>query len=284
MVSEITKLPPRSFPHLLREMPDPPEQLYLRGTLPSEQTRLLAIVGSRKYSNYGKDVCEKLIAELRGHDIAIVSGLALGIDSIAHEAALRNGLATVAIPGSGLSERVLYPRTHVGLARRIIDAGGALLSEFEPDTSAAPYTFPKRNRIMAGMSHGVLIIEATERSGTLITARLGMEYNREVMTVPGSVFSSSSYGPHTLIKNGATPITSGEDILEAFGIEKMSEKTKNIPLSEHERSIIELLRSPQPKDDVIEALNLSISEAQTVLSALEIKGLIRERLGKLERS
>ena len=283
MVSEIVKLPSASFPPLLSEMPDPPEQLYVRGMLPSEETCLLAVVGSRKYSDYGRHVCEKLIAELRGYDIAIVSGLALGIDSIAHEAALQNGLTTVAIPGSGLSEHVLYPRTHVELARRIIDAGGALVSEFEPDMQATPYTFPKRNRIMAGMSHGVLIIEAAERSGTLITARLGMEYNREVMAVPGSISSVSSYGPHMLIKNGATPVTSGTDILEAFGLEKTEAGTGGSELSEHERSIIELLRSPRPKDDVIEALDLSISEAQTVLSAMEIKGLIRERLGKLER-
>jgi DNA processing protein len=145
---DIDKLSPNVFPPQLLEIPEPPEQLYIRGVLPPENAILLAVVGSRKYSNYGKDVCEELIAGLAGFPIAIVSGLALGIDGIAHKAALKAGLATIAIPGSGLNDDVIYPATHFGLAQEILAAGGALLSEFEPDFRAAN-GHSKRNRIMA---------------------------------------------------------------------------------------------------------------------------------------
>ena len=146
------------FPALLREIPDPPEQLFIRGTYPSEDYIFLCVVGSRKYTPYGKSACQSLLSGLRGYPIAIVSGLALGIDAIAHEAALTAGLPTVAVPGSGLQDSVLYPRTNFGLAQRILKAGGALLSEFPPEHEARPENFPQRNRIMAGLSHATLVI------------------------------------------------------------------------------------------------------------------------------
>jgi len=278
------QLMPKEFPHLLREIPDAPKTLYLKGKLSSTDTKLLCVVGSRKYSPYGKEVCEKLITGLRGYDISIVSGLALGIDGIAHRAALGAGLHTIAIPGSGLGENVLYPATHRNLAKQIITSGGALLSEFEEDFRATPYNFPQRNRIMAGMSHAVLIIEAEERSGTLITSRLATDYNRDVLTVPHSIFSRSSFGPHMLLRLGATPITHSLDVLEALHIEHTEKSPiSNVgDLSKNEQKVITLIQSPLSRDELIEQLELPTQEVQVLLSAMEIKGLITERLGEIK--
>lgn len=285
MTTTIRQLSPSSFPELLKEIPDAPEHLNMKGVLPAKQCFLLCVVGSRKYSTYGKDVCEKLISGLRGYPISIVSGLALGIDGVAHRAALSAGLHTIAVPGSGLGEEVLYPRSHVNLANKIIEAGGALLSEFEENFKATPYSFPQRNRIMAGMSHGTLVIEAEERSGTLITSRLATEYNREVMTVPASIFSRNASGPHMLIRLGATPITKSEDILDVFNIETekgSDDHTLSLKhLSEKERDVIQSLQQPLPRNEVLKQLNLPIQEANVLLSAMEIKGLIEESMGEM---
>ena len=184
---------PAAFSPLL-EIPEPPEKLYYRGALPDDDTVLLAVVGSRKYSHYGKEACEQVVKGLRGYDITIVSGLALGIDSIAHRSALDAGLKTIAVPGSGLDDDALYPREHLQLAREIVEKGGALVSEYEPDFKATTWSFPRRNRIMAGLSKAVLVVEAERPSGTLITARLALDYGRDVFAVPGSIFSETSRG------------------------------------------------------------------------------------------
>ncbi|MBX2866739.1 DNA-processing protein DprA [Candidatus Kaiserbacteria bacterium] len=207
-------------PPYLCEIPDPPEQLYVRGKLPPSDTTYLAVVGSRKYTEYGRRVVETLIQDLRGHNICIVSGLALGIDALAHEAALQNNLHTIAVPGSGLDDSVLYPKTNRRLAERILESGGALLSEFEPTFKATRWSFPRRNRIMAGLSHAVLIIEAEEKSGTLITARMAADYNRDVLVVPGDIFSKNSHGTHQFLKLGATPVTCADDILDALSFDR----------------------------------------------------------------
>ena len=185
----IRKLSEDEFPPRLLEIPEPPEHLWLAGAPLSQETVHLAVVGSRKYSAYGKEACETIIAGLSGYDITIVSGLAIGIDTIAHESALSAGLRTIAVPGSGLDVKILYPRQNVRLAERILNEGGTLLSEFEPGFKATPYSFPMRNRIMAGLAQATLVVEAGEKSGTLITARLATDYNRDVLAIPGSMFS-----------------------------------------------------------------------------------------------
>lgn len=286
---DITTFPKDRWPPQLEEINDPPERLFIRGDFPDpERHRFLTIVGSRKYTQYSKEVVQKIVAGLRGAPVVIVSGLALGIDSIAHKAALDAGLPTVSVPGSGLSDDVLYPRSHVGLARDILEAGGALVSEFEPDFRATKWSFPKRNRIMAGMSHAVLIAQATQKSGTMITARLATEYNREVMTVPGSIFSESMEGNHNLIKDGATPITSGGDVLEALHIERGpadgSQSTLFDNLSDDEQAIIDLLDEPKEKDVLIRTLAMPTHKANILLSTLELKGLIVERMGKVHKA
>ena len=278
----IKKIDKDDFPESLLEIPQVPKQLFIRGDFPLKDLILLSVVGSRKYTPYGKDACKKLIEGLRGYPVCIVSGLALGIDSIAHETALSVGLKTIAIPGSGLEENVIYPKSNLNLAKRILENGGCLISEFEPKQNAALWTFPQRNRIMAGLSKAVLVIEAEEKSGTLITARLATEYNRDVLTVPGSIFSSASSGPHMLIRLGATPVKNSEEILETLGIETQNKTAKEYnDLNDIENKIIESLSEPLTKDELLEILDMNIQTLNTNLMMLEIKGYTKESSGKV---
>jgi len=277
------------FPSLLREIPQPPKALNYRGVLPAPDMKLLAVVGSRRYTTYGKQVIDHLISGLSGYNIGIVSGLALGVDSLAHEAALRTGLYTVAVPGSGIDDNALYPARHRSLARRILECGGGLLSEFEPNFRATKWSFAQRNRIMAGMSHATLLIEAAEKSGTLITARLATDYNRELLVVPGNIFSANSKGVHQFLKLGATPITEAEDILYALGIEPEKDvrvqtpSTERSDLTPEEQKIIEALFEPTDRDTLIRASGLPAAEANTLLMQMEINGLIASE-GNLYRA
>ncbi len=283
----LRELPSDEWPPLLCEIPDPPARLYIRGTRPAwDDGKFLCVIGARRHTSYGKEVCEKLITGLRGLPITVVSGLALGIDSIAHHAALAAGLRTIAIPGSGLAPNVLYPASHRALAEKVIADGGALISEFAPDFKATPWSFPQRNRIMAGLSHAVMVIEAEQRSGSLITSRLATEYNREVLTVPGSIFAPNSAGPHLLIRLGATPITSAADILTALGFSLSSENDRAAEkdyadCSPAEKKILGLLREPLAKDLLVERLGLPVGQINALLTVLEIKGHIKEDLGEI---
>lgn len=286
MTTDLRHLPAAEFPPLLREIPEPPTQLYVRGELPSfENYRWLAVVGSRAVSSYGRQVVSHLIAGLSGYPVVIVSGLAYGIDALAHKAAIDAGLPTVAVPGSGLDWGVVYPRANVALAHEILDTGGALLSEFDPGQRAADYTFPRRNRIMAGMCHATLVVEAQERSGSLITARLATEYNRELLVVPGSIFSDTSKGTHQFLKLGATPVTDAEDILRALGIDPEEDRAPvdQADLLPEEARILELLASPRERLKLFEVLDLPIAEANALLSMMEIKGLVVEEFGQMRR-
>jgi DNA processing protein len=286
MEFSLRKLSPEKFPSLLKEIPDPPEQLYYRGNLPPEDAKVLAVVGSRNYSDYGKQAVEALVGGLRGSNVAIVSGLALGIDGLAHQAALDAGLFTLAVPGSGLDEAVLYPRRHRALAREILSSGGGLLSEFEPAFKATTWSFPQRNRIMAGLAHAVLVVEASLKSGTLITSRLAVDYNRDVLTVPGSIFSKNTAGPHLLLRLGATPVTSSDDILEALGIEREAPREAPLPaaLNFEEARVLELLAEPRDRDRLIRELGADAAAANVLLMKMEIAGLIADRNGVLSRT
>ncbi len=273
--SEIRQLTAAEFPPLLAEIPQPPKELWAVGNLPPPELRLLAVVGSRQYTSYGKQAVEHLISGLAGYPVGIVSGLARGIDGLAHEAALKAGLYTMSVPGSGLAESVLYPALHKRLARRIVEAGGGLLSELPPATPAARWTFPARNRIMAGMCEATLLIEAGEKSGTLITARMAVDYNRELLVVPGSIFSPVSYGTHQFLKLGATPVTCAEDILAVLQIETEAGEAKSRPpLSPAAALVLSHLHEPLDKDTLIRALSLPTHEAAALLMQLEIEGHI----------
>jgi len=286
-MEDIYKLKLEQFPKPLLEIPQPPKTLYIRGKLPSPDLIYLAVVGSRKYTSYGKDICEKLIRGLQGYPIVIVSGLAMGIDSIAHRAALDNGIVTMSFPGSGLDNSVLYPRMNIKLAQEIVDSGGCLVSEFLPNAISQLYSFPQRNRLMAGISKAVLIIEAEEKSGTLITARMALDYNRDVLAVPGSAFSSNSNGTNWLIKQGATPVTTSDDVLIALGFEiekpKQTDKEKYADCSKEEMKIIELLREPIERDELVRISGMDIAKTNALLSIMEIKDLIKEELGEIRK-
>lgn len=272
------------FPPLLKEIPNPPQHLYLCGSLPPPDYKYLAVVGSRDFTSYGKEVVESFVRALSGYPICIVSGLALGIDGIAHRAALDAGLLTLAVPGSGLSPRIIYPRSHAKLAERIVQSSGALLSEFEPDFKATPWSFPKRNRIMAGLSHATILIEAAERSGTLITARLTVEYNRELLVVPGNIFRENSKGVHQFLKLGATPITEAADILDVFGLKRRETVTTDaLSLNPLELKILHELREPQDLDYLIRVLSLPASEVAASLMTLELRSIIVENKGVYSR-
>lgn len=279
MQHDLKLLQRTDFPERLREIPGAPKRLYLRGKLPSFERKWLAVVGSRAITPYGRQVVEYLINGLRGYPIVIVSGLAYGVDAEAHKAALKAGLTTVGVPGSGLDWSVMYPRANVALAREILAAEGALLSEEEPLMKATDYTFPKRNRVMAGLCQATLIVEAREKSGSLITAKLAADYNREVLVVPGPIFSAESNGTHQFLRLGATAITSPEDILQALGITTRSQETLRSDLSQDELRVLTAIASPLSRDELVRALEMPIQEANTLLSIMEIKGLIVEELG-----
>lgn len=280
---QIRDLQKKDFPPLLCEINDPPKSLRIVGEIPRTE-KYLAVVGSRKYSEYGKAVCEKLISGLARQSITIVSGLALGMDSIGHRAALQAGLPTIAIPGSGLGEKVLYPRSHLNLAKEIVESGGCLISEFADDYEAHPYDFPKRNRIVAGISNAVLVVEAELKSGTLITSKLATEYNRDVFTIPNSIFSKTSEGPHMLLRLGATPITQSSDIISALGLkphDNLFKKNDYKDCSSDEHEIIDLLSEPLSRDEIIRKLGKPVYVTQTILATMEIKGLIEESMGEI---
>ncbi|HEY0979972.1 MAG TPA: DNA-processing protein DprA [Candidatus Paceibacterota bacterium] len=269
------------------ELPQPPKTLNMRGSLERMKgTTLLAIVGSRNYSVYGRETCESLVRGLAGYPITIVSGLALGIDSIAHRAALDAGLNTIAFPGSGLNWGALYPPTHRNLAQDILDAGGALLSEFSNDLRGVYWAFPERNRLIAGISTMTLVIEAEEKSGTLITARLATEYNKTVGAVPGAIHMHTARGSNWLLKLGAVPITESADILRELNLAKQSaQDAKEYPLLNNEEELVmKSLSRPKTKDQLIEELGLDPALANITFSTLEIKGVIRETLGLIERA
>lgn len=287
MMNKIRKLHIKEFPKALLEIPQKPKELYLRGNLPPDDRVHLCVVGSRNCTAYGRDVCEKLIRGLKGYPIVIVSGLALGIDSVAHKTAIENNLITIAMPGSGIDPKVLYPKNNVNLADKIVESGGCLLSEFPPMMKAELYTFPQRNRLMAGIAKATLVIEASEKSGTLITARLALDYNRDVLVVPGSVFSNTSLGTNKLIRQGAIPITTSEELLEALGFEindgDKTDEEKYAECSPDEKKILDLVGEGIDRDELVRASGMETSKANSLLSIMEIKELIKEELGEIRK-
>jgi DNA processing protein len=282
----IRDLTPEEFPPLLSEIPEPPKRLRLWGSPPNPGNKMLCIVGARKYSHYGREVVEEIVAGLAGYPITIISGLALGIDGLVHRAAIKYGIQTVSLPGSGLDRKVLHPHSHYTLAEEIVESGGGLMSE-HPDTfPAGVWTFPRRNRIMAGMCHATIVIEAEMRSGTLITSRLATEYNREVGAVPGPISSPSAAGPHMLLRLGAALIRDAGDVLELLGLERDGQGLLFDPedLTSEEQIFAKILATPCDRDTLIRKSKLDTAEASAVLSLMEIKGLIKEELGEVRKT
>ncbi len=281
----IRQLKPHDFPALLREIPHPPKSLYIRGELPPPDFICLCVVGSRRTSIYGRRMCASLIAGLARQKIAIVSGLALGIDGEAHKAALDVGLPTVACLPSSCDDENIYPVANRQLAERLLKQGGALLSEHAPGHKAMIHNFPERNRIMTGLSVATLVIEAGEKSGTLITAKLALDYNRELLAIPHELGRETGIGVNRLLREGATLVRNSDDILESLGIKsEKSQLTLPTDLNEPEMELLSALSHARVRDELIETTGLSAQECNVALSSLLIRGLIVERLGKIERT
>jgi len=278
------QLGPNEYPARLGEIPEPPTRLYARGAWPLPATKYLAVVGSRALSGYGREACERLIAGLAGYPISIISGLALGADACAHKAALGAGLHTIAVLGSGVDTASLYPRSNVGLAKEILTSGGMLLSEHADGYKPQAFDFPERNRIVVGLAHAVLIVEAAQKSGTLITARLTHEYNRDLLCIPHRIGDPHGFGAHLFLRLGAGLVAEPNHILEALGIPPRAEGARTDVLLEGDEKILyDLLTDPLPKDDLIRASGLNVATALTALVTLELKGLLTEEYGAWRR-
>jgi DNA processing protein len=275
---KILPITSEKYPSLLREIYDPPPVLLVRGEFPIPEDDFgVAVVGSRAVSQYGKQVTVELTRPLAQAGVTIVSGLALGVDALAHQTALDFGARTVAVLGNGIDQ--IYPSSNRRLAEEILEKGGAIISEFSIGTEPTNYNFPQRNRIIAGLSRGVLVTEAREKSGALITASLALDANREVFAVPGSIFSETSAGTNRLIQQGARPITRAEDILEAMNFGNLLQKVqvqKVVANSPEEARILQVLKKePLHTDELIRLTALSVSKVSSLLSLLEMKGMVR---------
>ncbi len=283
-VNVLTQTNP-SFPQRLKEIYDVPPVLYVRGTLTPDDEWALAVVGTRRATMYGREVTERLVTDLAKNKITIVSGLARGIDSIAHRAALAAGGRTIAVFACGLD--MVYPAENQKLAREIIEHG-ALVSDYPLGTKPKAENFPRRNRIMSGLSLGVLVTEAMERSGALITARLALEQDREVFAVPGSILSLSSQGSNRLIRDGAKLVLDVNDILEELNLSmvpqqlEFMEPEELLPENETELLLLKCLsREPLHIDELCRHSSLPISTVSSTLTMMELKGMVNQ-LGNMD--
>ena len=264
-----------SFPELLRAIPDPPLILQVAGDLACLDYPTLAIVGARRCTSIGKALTERLAGEIAGAGLTIVSGLALGIDAAAHRGTLDGKARTVACLGSGFDS--IYPRAHQGLAKEIIAMGGLLVSEYDSAQAARPYHFPERNRIISGLSLGVLVAEASERSGSLITARLALEQGRDVFALPGPVDSSVSAGCHRMIRDGAELVTKASQILASLGLDVSQQPVLKSSLSPDQTYLQALMAGYAHSFDELEQLTgWSFERLVSVLGELELLGIVRQ--------
>ncbi|NLW25327.1 MAG: DNA-protecting protein DprA [Clostridia bacterium] len=278
----IISIKDESYPKLLRHIFNPPPLLYVQGNL-EEKNLSIAIVGSRRASPYGKKVAYSFGQQLSEQGVQIISGLARGIDAAGHEGALVGEGGTVAVLGSGLD--IIYPRENYNLYKRIINSGkGAVISEFPLGTAPLKLHFPLRNRIISGLAQGILVIEAGAKSGSLITAELGLEQGKDVFAIPGPITSPLNQGSHKLIKEGAKLVENIDDILEEYGqlsLFKNENKKRTIQLTELEKKILDsLCIEPLTIDEIAFKTELSVSSVISTLSLLQIKGLVKETAGR----
>ena len=259
-----------------------PKKLYFLGSLPIvSKTKVVTIVGSRSHHPDSKILLEKIIMGLSGYPITIVSGLALGIDGIAHKTALKYNMSTIAFPGSGL--RDIYPASHYTLSKDIVRSGGCLISEFSPATKAARWTFPLRNRLMAQCADIVLVVEASESSGTLITARHALDAGVTLAAIPHSPLNKHAQGNNKLLQDGAHVVLDYTDVLRLLGLEIEQSHTDHTHLSAIQQSILQRLCAPMHKQELYESLDIAHEVFIQTISQLEIGGYISERMGVLTR-
>ena len=266
-----------AYPPRLKEIYDNPPVLYIRGSLAPEDEWSIAVGGTRRATIYGRQVCEQIAGDLARNGITIISGLAKGVDSVAHRAALDAGGRTIAVFGCGLD--AVYPSENVSLAREVMQKG-ALVSEFPLGTKPKGENFPRRNRIMSGMSLGVLVIEAGEGSGALLTAGLALEQNREVFAVPGSILSPASRGANRLIQEGAKLVRDHGDVIEELNLTMVAQQVgvrEVVPATDTESLIMgKLSQEPVHIDDLCRSSGLPISTVSSTLAVMELKGMVRQ--------
>ena len=267
-----------AYPNYLREIPNPPPLLYLKGDLLEQDRWAVAVVGTRRLTSYGRQVTRDLVAGLVQNNITVVSGLARGIDAVAHKTAVELGGRTLAVLGSGLD--AIYPADNRALAQEITQGHGAIISEYGLGIQPEAKNFPPRNRIISGLSLGVIIVEAGERSGALITTNFALEQNREVFAVPGNINSPASQGPNKLIQEGAKLVTRVEDVLEELNLHMVAERTAvQLVLPETAEEIAlytQLSAQPVHIDDLSRSTGLPSALVSSTLTLMELKGMVQQ--------
>jgi DNA processing protein len=266
-----------AYPQRLKEVDQPPPVLYMRGDYLPDDLFAVAIVGTRRVTPYGRQITEELAAYLAAHGITVISGLARGVDAIAHQTAWKAGGRTIGVLGSGVDK--IYPPEHRGLAEKMMGSG-AILSDYAPGTPPDASNFPPRNRIISGLSLAVVVIEAGETSGALITAEFAAEQGREVFAVPGSILAPQSKGTNKLIQNGALPLLSVNDLMQALDLTRMGEQKaarRVIPADETEARLMNLLsEEPLHVDEIRNQTELPIEKVSATLALMELKGMVRQ--------
>ncbi|MBP6885733.1 MAG: DNA-processing protein DprA [Candidatus Pacebacteria bacterium] len=269
-----------SYPELLAQIADPPEQLYIRGNQALLDSFCFAVVGTRKASDYGLHVTDEMVGALATNGLTIVSGLAMGIDAAAHRATLKAKGKTIAVFGTGVDDASIYPSDHVKLAHEILHHDGLLVSEYPPGTHGQVFTFPARNRIISGLSRGVLVVEADRKSGSLITANCALDQNRDVFAVPGSIYWPRSIGSNLLIQQGARPVLNATDILESYKLRQVALPEQVLSTSDPvQECILALLREHGPlhTEELATRSGTSISLVLSALTLLELRDIIHHQ-------
>lgn len=272
-----------NYPKLLKEIKNAPEVLYVKGNLNSDE-QCFAIVGTRRCSDYGKQVALEIAGDLAEAGLTIVSGLAPGIDTAAHQAVVERNRRTIAVLGTGVDEESIYPQSNLKLAREILQTGGALISEYPPGTRGTQFTFPQRNRIISGLSLGTLVVEAKQKSGALITADWARKQKRKIFAVPGPIYSLNSKGCHYLIKNGAKLVENANDILRELNLKLRRSDLRKTTVGENEEEnlILNILKEGAlDVEKIIEETNLSAQKATSILAILEIQGKVKNLGGNI---
>lgn len=274
---ELITIKNKKYPKLLKEIFTPPPVLYIRGKI--DMNPCIGVVGTRKYSSYGRQAVENIVRDLTLSNITIISGLALGIDALAHMETIKNDGQTYAILGSGVNQNSIYPSCNRVIAEKILEKGGAIISEYPYGTPPLKQNFPARNRIISGLSLAILVVEAPKESGALITANFALEQNRDVFAVPGTIFSKNSEGTNNLIKKGAATVTTASDILEELNLKEIINKENKREIlpdgPDEEKIISSLSQDPLHIDKIATITGFDIKKVSSTLTMMEIKGMVK---------
>lgn len=278
MTIQEVKITDKDYPAAIKKLTDAPRVLYYIGALAAASAPCVAVVGTRRPTDYGHQAALKISGELADAGVTVVSGLAPGIDTFAHQACVEQNKPTIAVLGTGLSETAIYPQQNVQLARHIVESGGCLISEYPPTQPGLPHQFPQRNRIVVALSMAVVVVEAKEKSGSLITARLAQEQQKKLLAVPGQIYTLNAQGPNRLIKAGATLIEGAQDVLDVLSIEPRfaAREPQNAAENSEQLAIFTALQEGNlPIDGIIKATNLPAPIIAATLAEMEISGKIR---------